>query len=397
MGAEETFAPLRGRRVIDLTTSFAGPYCSQLLGALGAEVIKIESPRGDDARQWGPPFFGGDAAIFLAANAGKRSLALDLRRGSEVVHRLVDGADVLVQSMRPGLADELGLGSDAMRARNPRLVYCSIGAYGKEGPKRDLPGYDPLMQAAGGLISVTGEPGRPPLRAGVSLIDQGTGMWGAFAVLSALLEREQTGVGREIDVALYETAVTFMCYHLIGYLGSGTVPVPRGSAFPSVAPYQIFEVSDGRLMLAAASDRMFQALLAVLGLPELADDPRFASNPDRVVNRQALNECIEPRLLEESRDVWLERFAAARIPAAPVQDAAAVVADPQTPALGILQDIGEITLLAPPVSFDGHRPLYQSVPPQVGADSAAILASAGYTEQEIEGLAAEGIVLLGGA
>ena len=212
-----SFQPLAGIRVVDVTTSYAGPFCSELLGALGADVVKVEAPDGGDpARTWGPPFWSGQSAIFLSVNAGKRSLAVDLRRGRDVLLRLADSADVFLQSLRPGLAEELGLGPEELRRRNPRLVYCSIGAFGRVGPWSEQPGFDPLMQAAGGIISVTGEPARPGVRVGVSLVDQGTGMWAAIAILAAVHERERSGQGREVDVSLYETALGYMAYHLTG-------------------------------------------------------------------------------------------------------------------------------------------------------------------------------------
>ncbi len=231
--------PLTGVRVLDVTTSIAGPYCAQILSALGADVVKVERPdTGDDGRAWGPPFWNGESTMFLSANAGKRSLAVSLRddRGREALLRLADGADVFLQSLRPGLAGKLGLGADALRARNPRLVYCSVGAYGHVGPLAGEPGYDALMQAAGGLISMTGEPGRPGVRVGSSLIDQGTGTWAALGVLAALLERDRTGEGSEVDVSLYETALGYIGYHLAGYLADGTVPHGQGTRFPMLAP-----------------------------------------------------------------------------------------------------------------------------------------------------------------
>ena len=227
--------PLRGMRVLDVTTSIAGPYCAQILAALGADVVKVERPdTGDDGRAWGPPFWNGEGTMFLSANAGKRSLGLSLRDpdGREALLRLGERADVFLQSLRPGLAEELGLGADALRARNPRLVYCSFGAYGRVGPLSHEPGYDALMQAAGGLISMTGEPGRPGVRVGASLIDQGTGTWAALGVLAALLERERTGAAAVVDVSLYETALGYIGYHLAGYLADGTVPTRRGDALP---------------------------------------------------------------------------------------------------------------------------------------------------------------------
>jgi crotonobetainyl-CoA:carnitine CoA-transferase CaiB-like acyl-CoA transferase len=388
------FHPLAGVRVVDVTTSYAGPYCTQLLAALGADVVKVEPLSGDEARTWGPPFVDGDSALFLAANAGKRSLAIDLRRGAAIVRRLAGRADVLVQSLRPGLAEELGLGAEALSAANARLVYCSIGSYGHLGPKRLLPGYDPLAQAAGGIISVTGEPGRQPVRVGVSLIDQGTGCWAALAITAALLERATTGEGRVVQVSLYETALAYAGYHLIGYLGSGRVPTPQGTAFPSIAPYQVFQARDGGMMVAAGNDRLFRALCDAVGLPELADEPAFATNPDRVRHREALAAALEARFVEEERAAWVERLTAAGVPVAPVASMAEIADDEQTAALGILQALGPYTLLATPFSLDGERVLHASPPPPLGAHSREVLAEAGLPADEIAELAAAGIVRL---
>ena len=295
------FLPLSGVRVIDVTTSLAGPYCTEVLAALGADVIKVEPPAGDEARTWGPPFWNGESTMFLAMNAGKRSVALDLRRGTDVVLRLVERADVFVQSLRPGLATELGVDAETLRARNPRLVHCSITSFGRTGPWAKRPGYDPLAQAAGGIVSVTGEPDRPGVRVGVSLVDQGTGMWAALGVLAALMERERTGEGRALDVSLYETAIAYMAYHVTGYLGSGAVPGRTGTGFPSIAPYQVFHTADGEVMVAAGNDRLFGALCDVLGLPELRADERFASNPSRVAHRDELVPCSPPRSARRTR------------------------------------------------------------------------------------------------
>jgi crotonobetainyl-CoA:carnitine CoA-transferase CaiB-like acyl-CoA transferase len=392
--------PLSGTRVLDVTTSIAGPYCAQILSALGADVVKVERPdTGDDGRAWGPPFWNGEGTMFLSANAGKRSLALSLRdpRGRDALLRLVDGADVFLQSLRPGLADELGLGPDALRERNPRLVYCSVGAYGHKGPLKEEPGYDALMQAAGGLISMTGEPGHPGVRVGSSLIDQGTGTWAALGVLAALLEREKTGEGSIVDVSLYETALGYIGYHLAGYLADGTVPHGQGTRFPMVAPYQVFPTRDGELMIAGGNDRLFASICNVVGLPALVDDPRFRTNRDRVINRDELCSILEQPLRERNSADWQMLLSDAGVPAAAVADVADVVHAPQTEALGILQPvphptIPELRLTALPVSFDGERALHRSAPPAIGEHTSEILREAGYENEEIAALAAEGVI-----
>jgi crotonobetainyl-CoA:carnitine CoA-transferase CaiB-like acyl-CoA transferase len=386
--------PLNGVRVVDVTTSLAGPYCTEVLAALGADVVKVEPLAGDEARTWGPPFAHGESALFLAMNAGKRSLALDLRRGTNVVLRLVDSADVFVQSLRPGLADELGLDAPPLRGRNPRLIHCSITSFGTAGPWAMRPGYDPLAQAAGGLISVTGEPDRPGVRVGVSLVDQGTGTWAALGVLAALLQREQTGEGGALDVSLYETAVAYMGYHLTGYLGSGAVPGRAGTGFPSIAPYQVFRTADGELMVAAGNDRLFAALCEALGMPGLSEDERFATNPLRVEHRHELVPLIAARFSSEDTATWLAVLAEAGVPAAPVQDARQVAEAEQTAALGMLQALDEAQIAALPLSGDGERALHRTPPPALGADTADVLAEAGFSEAEISDLATGGVVRL---
>jgi crotonobetainyl-CoA:carnitine CoA-transferase CaiB-like acyl-CoA transferase len=397
------FLPLEGTRVVDVTTSIAGPFCAEILAALGADVVKVERPdTGDDGRAWGPPFWNGESAMFLAVNAGKRSLAVSLRdaRGQDALLRLAERADVFLQSLRPGLVEGLGLGPDAVRSRNERVVYCSLGAYGSVGPLRREAGYDALMQAAGGLISMTGEPDQAGVRVGSSLIDMGTGMWAALGIVAALNERERTGLGSVVDTSLYETSLAYIGYHLVGYLADGTVPVPQGTVFPMVAPYQVLPTRDGELMVAGGNDRLFAAICDVVGVPELADDGRFRTNPDRVRNREELVAILSERLRERDTVDWHAALLRAGVPAAPVADVADVVASEQTKALGMLQSlthprIPDLELPALPLSFDGERATHRLPPPLVGEHTAEVLGEVGYTEEEIEELAAAGVARLG--
>jgi crotonobetainyl-CoA:carnitine CoA-transferase CaiB-like acyl-CoA transferase len=391
--------PLEGSRVLDLTSSLAGPYCTQILGALGADVVKVEHPqRGDEARAWGPPAFPGGSVMFFAANAGKRSLALDLKSaaGREALLRLADRADVFVESMRPGAAGRLGLSAETLRARNERLVHCSIGAYGRRGPLSHLPGYDPLMQAASGIVGLTGEPERPGVRVGTSLIDQGTGTWAALAIVAALAERGRTGRGTAVDLSLYETALALVGYHLADFLGTGRRPAGRlGTAFPLIAPYEVFATADGSLMVAAANDRLFAVLCEAVGVPGLAADARFATNPLRVEHRAELLPPLAARFRERSTADWLARLESAGVPAAPVREIPEVATHEQTQALGILQPLDGDVSVGVPFSFDGDRPRYAGRPPLLGEHSAEVLGEAGYSEEEVAALADEGVVRLG--
>jgi crotonobetainyl-CoA:carnitine CoA-transferase CaiB-like acyl-CoA transferase len=384
----EEFLPLGGVRVVDVTSSLAGPYCTEILGALGADVIKVEHPeRGDESRMWGPPFFEGSSVMFYAANLNKRSLALDLKRGRDVLLRLVDSADVFLQSMRPGTARRLGFGPEELRELNPRLVYCDIGAFGRAGPLREQPGYDPLMQAFGGLISVTGEPDRPGVRVGASIVDQGTGMWAALGILAAL----RAGGGRTVDVSLFETAVGLLPYQVTDYLKSGEVPQRHGTAFPLIAPYQVFKARDGELMLAVGNDGLFARLCQALDLPELATEPRFATNLDRLEHREELAVEISAALAERPLADVLQQLERAGVPAAPVNDVGRVAEHEQTEALGLIQPLPEATV-AFPVSFEGERLRHRRPPPRLGEHTEEILDELGYGSEELDRLFASGVI-----
>ncbi|MEK7878225.1 MAG: CoA transferase, partial [candidate division NC10 bacterium] len=325
--------------MVDLSQNVAGPYCTQILGDLGAEVIKVERPgKGDEARNWAPPYWGNEAAAFLAFNRNKRSLALDVKRPEslEVLRRLLAKADVLIQSFRAGVAEELGLGQEQVKAWNPRVIYCSVTAFGTHGPLKDLPGYDPLMQAYGGMMSINGHPGAPPARVGTSIVDMGTGMWAAIGILGALRLRDHTGQGSHVTTALYDTALAWIPYQIMNYLASGELPLPQGSGTAMIAPYEAFPTADGHLMIGAASDGLFQKACDALGIPKVAQDPRFADNPNRVRNRKALFDLLAPVTRRETAGVLLERLRRAGVPAAPIQTIDCVVPDPQTEASGML-------------------------------------------------------------
>ena len=365
--------PLDGYTVIELGHSVAAPYAGLILAELGAEVIKVERPGlGDDARAWGPPFVDDMAAVFHALNRHKKSVQIDLKSpdGVATVRQLARHADALIQNQRPGLAKDLGVGEDVLCADNPRLVYASIHAFGKAGPLSDRPGYDPLMQAFGGIMSTQGEPGRPSVRVGTSIIDMGTGMWTAIGVLSALLDRERTGKGGVVDLSLYETALGWMVYMLPMFAMSGRLPAKSGSGVAMISPYQAFQTSDGELVIGGGNDNLFRKICEVLGHPEWADDPRFANNGLRVENKPVLIPLIENVTKTRTSDEWADLLDQADVPNAPVQTLDRVATHPQTEALGILRGKpgSERQYFGLPLSFDGQRPARDEPAPALGRD-----------------------------
>lgn len=370
--------PLAGVTVIELGHSVAAPYAGEILADLGADVIKVEKGDGDDARKWAPPYLGNMSATFQSLNRNKRSVVVNLRNTDELtaLQTLIrEKADVVIQNLRPGSTREFGLDSDTLRAAKPDLIYCNIGAFGAKGPLKDRPGYDPLMQAFAGLMSVTGEPNQRPVRVGTSIIDMASGMWCVIGVLSALYDRRKTNVGTHIDTSLFETALGWMCYHAASYQGSGVVPTPQGSGTTMIVPYRGYESADGFIVIAAGNDKLFVKLAHVLGHPEWATDPRYVSNPERVKNQTELYRNIEALVRQRSNAEWTEILDAAGIPNAPMQSIKDVLAHPQTKALDILQKSpeGDIELLGLPISFNGERPGFRKSPPELGQHNEEIL------------------------
>jgi crotonobetainyl-CoA:carnitine CoA-transferase CaiB-like acyl-CoA transferase len=370
--------PLDGITVIELGHSVAAPYACEILGDLGADVIKIEKTQGDDARSWAPPYWGPMSATFQSLNRNKRSVVVNLKDGAEreLLRRLiVERADVVVSNLRPGSAAEFGLDADALRRSKPALIYCNIGAFGAKGPLSDRPGYDPLMQAFGGLMSVTGEPAQRPVRVGTSIIDMAAGMWAVIGVLAALLAQRDGGKGSTVDTSLYETALGWMCYHAANFQASGELPRRQGSGAAMIVPYRGYASKDGFIVIAAGNDRLFASLARVLGYPEWIDDPRFRSNPDRVRNQDVLYRWIEELIPARTNREWAAILDEAGVPNAPMQTIAEVLDHPQTKALGMLQASpqGDITLFGLPLSFDGVRPAFRRPPPALGAHTGEIL------------------------
>lgn len=363
--------PLAGCFAVEIGHSLAGPFAGAILADLGATVLKVEATgKGDHARGWGPPFIDGAAALFHAVNRGKLSVVADLRDPSTAaaLRRLIlDRADIVLQNLKVGTLEAAGLGAEALLAAKPSLVFCNIGAFGRTGPRREEPGYDPLIQAASGLMDMNGHPGAPPARVPVALNDLGTGVWGALGIVSALLRRERDGRGGVVDVSLYETALSWMTVPIADLLAGGPAPQRYGSGVSNIVPYQTFSASDGMLLVAAGNDLLFGRLCGVLGLAGLAGDPRFATNGGRVENRDALI-----LLLAEAIAGWrvAELEAALRgagIPCGAVKDAAHALADPQTVALGIVSTLpGGARTVGLPISFDGQRPMPAGAAPRLG-------------------------------
>ncbi len=372
--------PLSGIVVVEIGHSVAAPYAGMILGELGAEIIKVENPKGGDAcRGWGPPFTEGTATAFHAFNRAKRGITIDLGDPAEVdrLRALIrDRADVLIHNLKHGTLGRYGLSADVLRAEKPGLVYCNLGAFGATGPLRDRPGYDPMMQAYGGLMSLLGEDGRPPVRVGVSIIDIATGMWSVIGILAALQERQRTGRGGVVDTSLYEPTLAWMTLPISAYLANGEIPTRHGSGIEQIVPYQAFETADGFMMVAAGNDNLFRRLCAALGRPGLAEDPRFRTNSNRVVNRGSLIPILEDIFAAAPVDAWAAKLDAAGIPNSPIQSLDKVVGDAQTVALGIIQQgpgSPALSLVGLPLSFDGARPPFAKPAPRLGEDNSEII------------------------
>ncbi|MEU6651609.1 CaiB/BaiF CoA-transferase family protein [Streptomyces sp. NPDC046900] len=392
--------PLTGIRVLDLSRILSGPFATMVLADLGADVVKVEDTKdGDDTRLWGPPFQGTEAAYFLAANRNKRGVCVDLKtdQGREFVLRLADRADVLVENFRPGTADRLGLGYRELSARNPRLVYASISGYGQTGPWASRPGYDAIAQAQSGMMSITGEPCGPPLRPGIASADIGAGMWATIGILAALLARGTEGRGQHVDVSLLDGQLAWLTYVAGGYFATGHTPRPHGSAHPTIVPYQALAAADGHLMVAAGNDKLWQRFAEVLGAPDLAGDPRFATNPDRVRHREQLIPLLETALARRSTAEWTEALEAAGVPCAPISTVEQALTSPQSVAremVSVLQHptAGRLSVVGSPLKLSATPARIRTAPPLHGQHTDDVLAETGYSPDEIAQLHAAGAV-----
>ncbi len=370
--------PLSGTRVLDLSRVMAGPFCTQILADLGADVIKIEAPRrGDDTRSWGPPYATArdepESTYFLAANRGKRSLAVDLSRpeGQGLILRLAAGSDVLVENFKRGGLERFGLDHKSLGL--PRLVYCSITGFGQDGPRASEPGYDFMIQALSGLMSVTGAEDGPPTKVGIPAADLFTGLYAAVAILAALRHRDLTGQGQYIDLALYDCTLAALSNQASAFLGAGTVPGRLGNAHPSIVPYETFACADGALALAVGNDGQFERLCDVVELPALPMDRRFANNRARVEHRRELLSVLAPCFATRRVATWLSLLARAEIPAAPVRDVAEAFADPQTTARGMRLEVEGVAMVASPLKLSRTPVAVSRPPPQLGEHTNEVL------------------------
>ncbi len=393
--------PLSGIRVLDLTRVLAGPYCTMMLGDLGADVVKVEpAGAGDETRTWGPPFQGGESTYFLAVNRNKRSVVLDLKQADalEAARRLAASADVVVENFRPGVAERLGLGARSLTEAHPKLVYCSISAFGQTGPGRDRPGYDLVVQAASGMMSVTGEAEGPPVKVGIAIADVLTGMNAAIAVIAALHARPaRGGRGGVVDAALYDSLVAFLSTLVTGFAATGRPPTRWGSAHPQIAPYQGFRAADGDLVVCVTNDKFWRSLCDLLERPDLKDDPRFATNPDRVAHRDLLVPLLEATFASRPVAEWMARLGAAGIPAAPIRSLDAALADPVVAARGMLASVahptaGTVRMPGVPWHGDAAPTAIRRPPPRLGEHTDEILAEAGYGAAAIARMRASGAV-----
>ena len=369
--------PLTGVKVVEFANNIAGPYASYILAMLGADVLKVERPEGgDDARAWGPPFWKDTSATFQCLNINKRGITLDLKAAEDIawVNDYIESCDVLIHNLRPGVMDSLGLGSGALAERNPRLVYCSLSAFGPRGPMQKNGGYEPMVQAFSGLFSVNGYPDRPGVRIGTSVLDLGSAVWAALGCVCGLLQRERTGKGCVVDASLYETALGLLTVHFARFQAGGKLPERHPSGSLAVVLFQAIDASDGQVIVAAANDRLWAKFSAELGHPEWAQDPRYRTNQDRFANKDALVAEVTEIMRRRPSEEWVSRLQKAGVPCAPINDITHMKEHPQTAALNMVQPVPEIDLdlMSLPLSFGGERPVIRTRAPKLGEHNAAV-------------------------
>jgi len=393
--------PLEGIRVLDLSRVLAGPYCSMMLGDLGAEILKVEQPEiGDGTRQWGPPFKGGESAYLICLNRNKKSITVNLKHpeGIKIVKKLVKKSDIFIENFRYGMIDKLGLDYEILKKVNPKLIYCSISAFGTTGPYRDLPGYDFLIQAMGGIMSITGEPEGPPMKVGVAIVDVTAALYATSAILAALIYREKIGKGQKVETSLLEAQVAWLVNVGSNYLISGKVPQRYGNAHPNIVPYQVFKAKDGYVALAIGNDLQWKKFCKLAEIEELAEDPKFKTNPKRVENREELIGILNKVILKKRGVEWIKLCRDNGIPCGPINTIDKVFSDPQVLNREMVVEVnhpsaGKIKLAGIPMKFSHTPALIKTPPPLLGEHTNEILSNLlGYDEEKILYLRKEKII-----
>lgn len=386
---------LAGNLVIDLSRVLGGPYCTQILGDHGAEIVKVEPPRGDETRDWGPPNVGDDSAYFVGVNRNKRSVGLDLSApaGRDVLLKLLTHADVLIENYKPGTMEKWGLGyEDVLKKQFPRLIHCRVSGYGSDGPWGGYPGYDAIIQAMAGWFSVNGEAGSNPTRLGLAMVDMGTGLYSAIAILLAIAERERSGLGQYLDMTLYDCAVSLMHPHIPNYNYSGVVPVATGNAHPNISPYDTFRTKTVDVFIGAGNNRAFAKLCQELGRPDLTTDTRFVHNIDRVTNRDDLKAEIESSLMKIDGAEICDRLGKAGLAAGPIYDTAQVVNNPHTLHRKMIVEHDWYKMTGTPIKMSRTPGSIRHLPPKYGEHTHELLREFGFEDEAIEQLLASGVV-----
>lgn len=393
--------PLEGIKVLDLSRVLAGPYCTMMLGDLGADVIKVERPgEGDETREWGPPDAAGESAYYLCVNRNKRGITVDLKapEGREIIKKLAARSDIIIENYKVGTLARLGLGYEDIKKINPGIIYCSITGFGQYGPYKDRPGYDFIIQGMGGIMSITGDPDGPPMKVGVAIVDITAGLFACSSILAALYYREKTGLGQYIDISLLDSVVAWLANVGSNYLISGELPKRYGNAHPNIVPYEPFQAKDGVwIALGVGNDRQWRDFCRLAGLEHLADDPRFATNPQRVIHRKELIPIIAEKMKERTSDEWLEELDKLKIPCGPINTLDRVFSDPQVQARGMVAEVphpkaGKVKLVASPMKFSLTPCIVERHPPLLGEHTEEVLKELGYSDDEIKSLREKGVI-----
>lgn len=388
---------LDGIKILDFSRALAGPYCTMLLADMGAEVIKVEAPgAGDDSRAWGPPFVEGESAYFLSVNRNKKSISLNLKSkdARNIISRMIEKADVLVETNRPGAMERLGLDYESVKKINPKIIYCSISGFGQTGPYRERPGFDQVLQGMGGIMGITGEPGGAPVKVGVAVTDIATGMFAAIGILTALYYRQRTGEGQMVDASMLDGQVSWLTYQAGRYLTSGDVPEKIGSGHPLIVPYQAFKAKDAYINIAVGNDNLWQKFCEATGLQDIVSDPKFATNAQRVKNRSEVVGVISPVIAAKTMDEWLDILEKAGIPCGPIYTIDRIFSDPQVIARDMLVELehpkcGKIKVTGAPIKFSTTPAEVKNPPPTLGQHNEEVLKELGFSSGDIAKFKAE--------